>query len=79
MSDLISRQETLFILSNLNSAWVGYEKVSRLPTIDAVPVVRCKDCKHGDKENGQYYCHYTGETWNDGNFYCAGGERKDDE
>ena len=39
MSDLISRQDALFILSNLNSAWVGYEKVSRLPTIDAVPVV----------------------------------------
>lgn len=39
MSDLISRAETLSILSNLNSAWVGYEKVSRLPTIDAVPVV----------------------------------------
>ena len=53
--------------------------VGNMPTIDAVPVVRCKDCKHGDKENGQYYCHYTGETWNDGNFYCAGGERKDDE
>lgn len=42
MSDLISRQETLSILSNLNSAWVGYEKVSRLPTIDAVTV------KHGE-------------------------------
>ncbi len=23
-----------------------------LPTIDAVPVVRCKDCKHRDAENG---------------------------
>ena len=42
MIDLISRQDALFILSNLNSAWVGYEKVSRLPTIDAVPV------KHGE-------------------------------
>ncbi len=42
MSDLISRQETLSILSNLNLAWVGYEKVSRLPTIDAVPVKHAK-------------------------------------
>ena len=47
------------------------------PTVDAVPVVRCEDCKHGEKEEGMYYCHYTAETWNDGNFYCAGGERKE--
>ena len=29
------------------------------PTIDAVPVVRCKDCKHRPKENGSPY----GNIW----------------
>lgn len=53
--------------------------IDAMPTIDAEPVVRCEDCKYGEKEDGLYYCHYTGETWNEGNFYCAGGERKDDE
>ena len=57
---------------------VWLSDIDHAPTIDAVPVVRCEDCKHGEKEDGLYYCHYTGETWNDGNFYCAGAERKDD-
>ena len=31
--------------------------LSELPTIDAVPVIRCKDCVH---YKGHWYC----ETWN---------------
>lgn len=38
------------------------------PTIDAVPVVRCKDCKWWDE------CDELDE-----NGYCHHGERKDDE
>lgn len=29
--------------------------VDESPTIDAVPVVRCKDCKYRPKENGSLY------------------------
>ena len=39
------------------------------PTIDAVPVVRCKDCKHRFNDS---WCEYV----DDDNFYCARGERK---
>ena len=48
-----------------------------MPTIDAVPVVRCKDCKH---YNAGFECLREGygieypQDW-----YCADGERKDDE
>ena len=49
------------------------------PTIDAVPVVRCRDCKQGGIDDpdfpDQYYCR-AGCGWNNGGFYCAYGERK---
>ena len=47
--------------------------------IDAVPVVRCRDCKQGEIDDpdfpDQYYCR-AGCGWNNGGFYCAYGERK---
>ena len=41
------------------------------PTVDAVPVGRCKDCKHRFEDS---WCEYVDD--ND-NFYCARGERKE--
>lgn len=53
--------------------------MEQTPTIDAVPVVRCKDCVHGDIDDpdspDEYYC-YAGHMWNNANHYCADGERK---
>lgn len=34
-----------------------YDWLNSLPTIDAVPVIRCKECVH---YKGHWYC----ETWN---------------
>lgn len=47
--------------------------VSELPTVDAVPVVRCKDCKffsHG-------YCRFHDAKFVRPDGYCYWGERKD--
>ena len=71
------------------------ETVKSAPTIDAVPVVRCKDCKHWD-EHSQY--GYDSETGIYGNYcmlwtpeddfyavetpadgFCFEAERRDDE
>ena len=56
------------------------EWLNNAPTIDAVPVVRCRDCKQGEIDDpdfpDQYYCH-AGCGWNNGGFYCAYGERKE--
>ena len=41
------------------------------PTVDAVEVVRCKDCKHRYEDS---WCEYVDD---DDNFYCARGERKE--
>ena len=50
-------------------------------TVDAVPVVRCKDCKYGEVDDAdlptQYLCNYHGADWNDENPFCSYGERKD--
>ena len=39
--------------------------------VDAVEVVRCKDCKHRQSDS---WCEYVDDY---DNFYCARGERKD--
>ena len=55
-----------------------WRELENAPTIDAVPVVRCKDCKHRDTENG--LCE--GRGWpmqlvpDDG--YCDKGERSEE-
>jgi len=52
-------------------------------TIDAVPVVRCKDCVHWDEghteecTNSDSVCFRNG--WCKPDWFCADGERKDDE
>ena len=57
-----------------------YNAIDQAPTIDAIPVVRCRECKQGEIDNqdfpDQYYCH-AGCGWNNGDFYCAYGERKE--
>ena len=57
-----------------------HNAIDGAPTIDAVPVVRCRECKQGEIDDpdfsDQYYCH-AGCGWNNGVFYCAYGERKE--
>lgn len=50
-------------------------------TIDAVPVVRCKDCKfnYANQIPGGVGCQLCVELPISDDFYCASGERKDDE
>lgn len=54
--------------------------LSEAPTINAIPVVRCWECKQGEIDDpdfpDEYYCH-AGCGWNKGDFYCAYGERKE--
>ena len=49
------------------------------PTVDAVEVVRCKNCKYSEKESDNctfnYFCHYDGCAWNNGDHFCGYGER----
>ena len=47
------------------------DMISDFSTVDAVEVVRCKDCKHRHKDS---WCEYADD---DDNFYCARGKRKE--
>ena len=50
--------------------YVDAKQIADAPTVDAVPVVRCRDCKHRYSDS---WCEYEDD---DDNFYCARGERK---
>lgn len=49
------------------------------PAIDAVPVVRCKDCRWKEQEQpGMVYCPATVGGWVDEDWFCKGGERSEE-
>lgn len=96
MIDLIDREAVReFIKSYSHSTDVVYHMEKQLyevPTIDAVPVVRCKECDNwatefssGRKSLGNYRCIC--QEWSDAedhryvytgeNEYCSRGERRE--
>lgn len=54
---------------------VGTKEIDRAPTIDAVPVVRCKDC--AVPHNKYTGCPMLNGLVTPPDFYCPFGERKD--
>ena len=59
------------------------KEIAEIPTVDAVTVVRCRDCKHWDSEtwfcdNHSTFGHH-GLEWNmfSEDDFCSYGERKD--
>lgn len=61
----------------------------QMPTVDAVPVVRCKDCKYalpalnGFDEEGfgcsnEHTPGYESFWWFEPDWFCAGGERREE-
>ena len=51
------------------------------PTVDAVPVVRCRECEHGEyddkiEDEYCYHCRYDGFSYNEANHFCSDGKRK---
>ena len=53
--------------------------IKNAPTVDAVPVVRCKDCIYSYEEFGFIYCTFGpyGDCKVPSQFYCAEGKRKE--
>ena len=52
--------------------------IEQAPTVDAVLVVRCRECKKHSEANGKHYCKF----WrmycpDDSEFFCKAGERKE--
>ena len=108
MNDLISRQAAIDAIHNLyaihgsEGSWIDQKDAfkalnslpSAQPTVDAEPVIRCKDCKHrpkrtGNEGNGFDYefpdykcpCQCDDGWYNrmpSDNWFCANGERKEE-
>ena len=92
MTDYIKREDALDIVADNNVTGEitlkRYDKIIdgiyEIPSADVTPVVRCKDCKFAHMTYGGE-CKYC-DAWEseeslylDGDFFCAFGERKDDE
>ena len=60
---------------------VGTDEIDKAPTVDAVEVVRCRDCKHRGTDDCIF--HIKGEPADEellrklDNDFCSYGERKD--
>ena len=59
------------------TVWDSWVEINIAPTIDAVPVVRCKDCIYRYKESDEgYICGISGDFTGD-NEFCNKGKRED--
>lgn len=60
----------------------GVKIINQFPAVDAVEVVRCKDCKHtktDECEDPAIYCKKWDRWEMPEDFFCGYGERKPDE
>ena len=90
MDDLISREAAIEAALDGADYWDGgyspererciREYMAKVPAVDAVQVVRCKDCRHWHEDIGAttkwLMCH---EIVTNSNWFCANGERRDSE
>lgn len=75
-------QYKTFIFCNRSPDFVvACEAITDAPTIDAVEVVRCRDCKYGAQDDfGGWFCvsFYCTVGNEDGSGFCSDGERRED-
>ena len=82
------KEEALRAIKNLGGypynpdIYWAYRAVLDIPTVDAVPVVRCADCKWWDRDeddsDGRKRCDLFDPIRLEPEFWCAYGERRED-
>ena len=89
MDDLISREAAIEAIKGMRMdastpqmIWdsdAQYE-IAHIPAVDAVPVVRCRDCKEWEpcNEGECGTCYLIGGLW-EPHEYCSEGERRDED
>lgn len=58
------------------------EYIDNEPTVDAIEIVRCKDCIYWQDNNGGYphiMCRWNTDETPDEDDYCSWGERRDED
>lgn len=95
MDDLISRRAAIKAIDDLPNCYNGYSDtydkayiigvLEEAPTIDAVPVVRCKECKYYEawEKDGDCYCtHFSADPYEylpmEDDDFCSQGERSEE-
>lgn len=83
-NDLISREALLEAIRTdvapLTLSMV-FRHIHSAPAVDAVEVVRCKDCIYAQERYGHLKCELgisISNTWNNPNMFCSYGERRAD-
>ena len=92
MADLVDREAIKDAIGFMNLHFLGHgenksvlDSINEVPSVDAVPVVRCKDCKHYDNSEGIQWCHLNSKFYPGGmdwlsypeDGFCCYGGRKD--
>lgn len=98
MSDLISREQAIEWVQNILDIHLYYhpysksrnvpiddviDRLERVPSIDAVQVIRCKDCEYWDTswkptraKEGEYWCS-AHDIYMGAEDYCSQAERRE--
>ena len=81
MADLIDRKELRDALYEADAVTMqGVKIINQFPAVNAVPVVRCRDCVH-DGHPTCFTCYIEQHELiflnHDPEFFCGAGERKD--
>lgn len=85
MGDLISRAELFNRLATVQTLADAYAVIQGMPTVDAVPVVRCGECQYWESfpscsATPQYHAcrrRIMGNVHTMREDFCSQGERKD--
>ena len=85
-ADEIPFAETTLVHTGEKIVWIGKHSIDAMPTVDAVSVVRCKDCVYFNAKNsletqgicmcGEKEMNYGGEFYPFADDFCSYGERK---
>lgn len=67
-----------------SGCWIRYKMFEKAleeaPTVDAEPVVRCKDCRSNEREEpGMVWCRDVVGSWMPENGFCSYGKRRKEE
>ena len=75
--DAYSAKEALEYTLVGDTASMAERVIDRQPTVDAVPVVRCRECKY-HHDCGTHFCDALGmDCPDDSEFFCSYGKRKE--
>lgn len=90
MPDLIEREtlvsKAIYMYGFGENKYIPLKAVDQAPTVDAVPVVRCKDCIYSHMSAWKYWCENENTPFYRGYShqvkacdFCSYGERRNDD